>query len=117
MTREMKIKAVKRGWGSRSVKRLLRKMELAGIEWPHHLDDTRIKRLSGGSARWQLETENPPVVGEVPWIGSDDRVSDCLKGCMFTPFSKTAAGYWNCNITADSILEEMKHGTQSKRIT
>ena len=93
----MKIKA-KHGWGSRSVKRLLRKMDLAGISWPYLPADTRIKRLFGGSARWQLEADSQ---GVTPWVGSDDRVSDCLKGCTFNPLDKIA-GYWNCDIVADS---------------
>ncbi len=100
----MKIKAIKSGYGSRSVRRLLHKMEEAGIEWPYRPDDTRIKRLSGGSARWQLDIEYPE--SWLPWVGSDDRVSDCLKGCTFNPRDKTAGGYWNCDITADSTAEE-----------
>lgn len=101
------MKTAKRGWGSRSVKQLLRKMSLAGIEWPHLADNSRIKRLFGGSARWKLETEYP-INGVTPWVGSDDRVSDCLKGCKFNPLSKTVAGYWCCDIVAGAILEEKK---------
>ncbi len=103
----MKIKAAKQGWGSRSVKRLLRKMDFAGIEWPYHPDDTRIQKLSGAAAaRWKFEAK---LSGISPWIGSDDRVSDCLKGCTFVP-SDELTGYRDCDIIADSILEEKNPG-------
>jgi len=97
------MKRRRTGWGSRSVRRLLRKLDFAGTPWPHKVEDTRILRLSGGAARWRLEARDPR--GWTPWVGSDDRVSDCLRGMKVTPGRKNPGGYPDCDIVADDISQ------------